>query len=654
MMTDYISTSSEQEIKFLQSLLKDSKQNINNSRKSGDLNVIGVVSTFKPFLERYKRNQLIHTNIDICYTHLGKYKDIIFDLNKYEVYLLENDIGAIDLSTFFKYIYKLEDILESLQLGEKKDGANNIDVQDIINKAEYRLLNIIFKYYLSMVKSFNPLVSIQNGDIFPSILDDQECMENLQQIIEFYSNQDKLTELIRFYINERQNFIKNCLSYVSFSKIKKDNDLKLAFESMSSFISIENFLVKDLKFGVFLGVEEEQDHSSGLITSYAIFQQIISFMCAKVLSKIKTETTNENSSLNKFVITNSLTNMTDILTGLDKEYNTKTVIVEQFVKQEAILNQTCQILLENILSNAKTTINKKITKLPSDFGINSYSIEIFSKLKQSLDNYRTDVIQFMAHKQIELKSWLPRNEQGVDIKEFKNVDINLSSSKMKYQIYILDFIVIVFANLESKSSTILGSGVRSDYSQYFNQNYQELNNDVTSANNQNLSQAIPKDEVSTISGIFLLTHLKILQQLLNDQKSENNELIELKLAKLEKKYSEMILTPWKKVIQPMMPLINNSSMKTNDQNFKKNKEVAKEKFLRFNSNFDKLLSNWTLNLKPLIKDKNLKKKLKKEIKMLIEPMYKLLYDKYSTNWFKNKEKYVRFDSRELSRKLDSL
>lgn len=652
-MIDYMSTSSEQEIHFLQSLLKDSTQNSNNNSKASDLNVIAVVSTFKPFIETYKRNQLINTNIDTCYTHLGKYKDIIFDLNKYEEYLLENDIGSIDLSTFFKYIYKLEDILESLQLGEKKDGANNIDVQDIINKAENRLLNVIFRYYLSMVKPFNPLVSIKNGDIFPSILDDPECMENLQQIIEFYSNQDKLTELIRFYINERQNFIKNCLSYVSFSKIKQDNDLKLAFESISSFISIENFLVKDLKFGVFLGVEAEQDESSGLITSYAIFQQIISFMCAKVLSKIKSETTNENSSLNKFVMTNNLTNMTDILAGLDKEYNTKTVIVEQFVKQETILNQTCQMLLESVLSNAKTTINRKIAKLPSDFGINSYSIEIFSKLKQNLDNFRTDVIQFMAHKQIELKSWLPGNEQGVDIKEFKNVDINFNSSKMKYQIYILDFVVIVFTNLESKSSSILAGGVRSDYAQYFNQNYQELNSDVASAN-QNLSQAIPKDEIPTISGIFLLTHLKILQQLLNDQNRENNELIDLKLGKLEKKYSEMILTPWKKVIQPMMPLINNSSMKTNDPNFKKNKEVAKEKFLRFNSNFDKLLSNWTLNLTPLIKDKSLKKKLKKEIKMLIEPMYKLLYDKYSTNWFKNKEKYVRFDTRELSRKLDSL
>ncbi|KAL6925616.1 hypothetical protein ACO0SA_000217 [Hanseniaspora valbyensis] len=656
-MTEYINISNEREISFLKDLLSDQPKNNNGVRKTQDLNVVGILSTFKPFLEKYKRNQLIHTNIETCYSNLGKYKDIIFDLNKYEEYLLQNDISSIDLSTFFKYIYKLEDILESLQQGDNKDGTNNIDVQDIINKAEDRLLNTIFKYYLNMVKPFNPYIPIQNGEIFPSILDDQECIQNLHQIIEFCSNQDKLPDVLKCYVSERQNFIKSCLSYISLSKINKDDELKLAFDSISSFISIENFLIKDLKFSTYLEEEVDEEESNTFMSSYAIFQQIISFMCAKVLSKVKKESTNENSPLNKFIITNNLTNLTNSLVALDKEYNTKTVVVEEFVKQQNILDQTCQMELANFIANAKTRINQQLTKLPSDFGINSNAIDVFSKLKQRLDNNRADVIQFMAHNQIPLKSWLPKNEQGIDLKEFKNTDINLNSSKMKYQIYILDFITVIFSNLENKSNIILANGKRSDYPQYFNQNYKELSSESSTSNTQTVSQSIPKAEISTISGVFLLTHLKILQQLLSDQKTTNREssaLIELKLTKLDKKYSELILIHWKQLIQPMMPLINNSSMKTSDPNFKKHKELAKEKFLRFNDNFDKLLSNWTLNLKPLIKDKSLKKKLKKDIKLIIEPMYKLLYDKYSTNWFKNKAKYIRFDTRELSKKLDSL
>jgi len=200
----------------------------------------------------------------------------------------------------------------------------------------------------------------------------------------------------------------------------------------------------------------------------------------------------------------------------------------------------------------------------------------------------------------------------------------------------------------------LASGKKSDYPQYFNNNYNEVQIDTVS-NPSTHSIQIPADEITCISGIFLSIHIKLFEQLLSSAASDTaNDLVNQKINKLEKKYGDMCLVNWKKLIQPMMPLINNSSMKTTDSNFKKNKEVAKEKFNKFNVNFERLLANWTLNLKPLIKDKNLKKKLKKDIKMTIEPMYKLLYDKYSKGWFKNKEKYVKFDTRELSRKLDSL
>ncbi|XBW35756.1 hypothetical protein QEN19_001326 [Hanseniaspora menglaensis] len=653
-MTDYLSFSNDQEIDFLKGLIKDDINKPDNKHTLYDLNVIKTISTFKPVLENYRKNQIINKNIESCYSQLGKYKDIIFDLNKYEDYLLHNEIESIDLTIFFKYIYKLEDILESLHLGDNSDNNDNIDIQEIISKAEKRLLNVIFKYYLNTVKPFNPYIPIQNGDIFPSILDDETCIDNLHQIIEFYSNQDKLPTVLSFYINERQSFLKNCLSYVSLSKINKNDEIKLAFDSVSSFISVENFLIKDLKFKTYLEAEEEE--VSDFMSSYAIFQQIISSMCAKVLSKIKNESKTESNQLNKFVLTNNLTSITNTLTALDKEYKTKTVVVEEFIRQQSILDQVCQVELTTFISDAKKKINTNLIKLPSDFGINSFIIDVFSKLKQNIDNNRSDVIQFIAHTQTPLKTWLPRGEQGIDLKEFKNIDINLNSSKTKYQIYILDFISVVFNNLEIKSNSILSTGKRSDYPHYFNQNYQELYIDNTGANSQLLTQSIPKDEIATISGVFLLTHLKILQQLLADQKNSQRaqELVATKLLKLEKKYSELILTQWKKIIQPIMPLINNSSMKTSDPNFKRNKEAAKEKFLKFNSSFDKLLNNWTLNLKPLIKDKILKKNLKKDIKLIIEPMYKLLYDKYSVNWFKNKEKYLRFDTRELSRKLDNL
>ncbi len=53
-----------------------------------DLNVIGLVSSFKPFLEKYK-NQRIQGNIDICYQQLGRYKDIIYDLTSMKIIIIQ-------------------------------------------------------------------------------------------------------------------------------------------------------------------------------------------------------------------------------------------------------------------------------------------------------------------------------------------------------------------------------------------------------------------------------------------------------------------------------------------------------------------------------------------------------------------------------------
>lgn len=463
---------------------------------------------------------------------------------------------------------------------------------------------------------------------------------------------------MRTYIAERQSFLKGCLSYVSISNIKENEDLKLAFDSVSSFISIENFLIKDLKFASYL--EDQQDEGSEdlngapVLTSYAVFQQVVSAMCAKVLSKIKNEiNVTGNDGLNKFVLANKMTEITDSLLALDKENGTHTVIVEQFNKQQTTLDKICMSQLSKLIADISKA--SSMSKLPSDFGMNSKTVELFSNLKQNIDDNRNDVIKFMAHTEIKLKSWLPSGEKGADLSTYlTNPDLNINASKMKYQVYLLDFVTIQFNTLEKRCAKILASGKKADYLQYFNSNYHEVHIDAVAPQTSHNAN-IPADEVTCISGIFLSIHIKLFEQLLSGFASDTaNDIVSQRISKLEKKYGDMCLVNWKKLIQPMMPLINNSSMKTTDSNFKKNKEVAKEKFNKFNSNFEKLLNNWSLNLKPLIKDKNLKKKLKKDIKMTIEPMYKLLYDKYSKGWFKNKEKYLKFDTRELSRKLDSL
>lgn len=645
-MTTVNKTAYEQEISFLKNLINDKDLNI---QPKSDLNVVGLVSSFKPFLEKYKRNQRIQGNIDLCYKQLGRYKDIIYDLNKYEEYLLYSDIESIDLSLFFKYIYKLEDISETLQQTQQEGTEkSDIDVHDIIEKAEQRLLNSIFKYYLGMVKPFNPKVFIQRNQLFPSILDDPTSLDNIMQIVEFYSSQDKLVEVLRAYINERQSFLKGCLSYISISNIKDNEEMKLAIDSVSSFISLENYLIKDLNFASYLEEQHEdqgQMNGAPVLTSYAVFQQVVSAMCAKVLSKVKSEINSKsNDGLNMFVLANKMTELTDSLVALDKEHNTHTVIVDQFMNQKSTLSQLCLAKLSGIIADIPS--GTTMSKLPSDFGMNAKTVELFTRLKQSIDDNRSDVVKFMAHTEIKLKSWLPVGEKGAEVP----ADTSMNSSKMKYQMFLLDFLTISFNSLEKRCSRILASGKKSDYPQYFNSNYHEALNEAPTS-----PVGIPADEQTCISGIFLSIHVKVLEQLIASNTSDISiDLAVQRIHKLDRKFGDMCLVSWKKLIQPMMPLINNSSMKTTDSNFKKNKETAKEKFNKFNASLDVLLANWTLNLKPLIKDKNLKKKLKKDIKMIVEPMYKLLYDKYSKGWFKNQEKYVKFDTRELSRKLDNL
>lgn len=637
-MTTINKTAYEQEISFLRNLINDKDLNIQPKR---DLDVVGLVTSFKPFLEKYKRNQRIQGNIDLCYKQLGRYKDIIYDLNKYEEYLLYSDVESIDLSLFFKYIYKLEDISEALHQTQQGGAEkSDIDVHDIIERAEQRLLSSILKYHLGMVKPFNPKVFIQKNQMFPSILDDPTCLDNIMQIVEFYSSQDKLGEVLRAYISERQLFLKGCLSHISISSIRDNEEMRLAIDSVSSFISLESYLIKDLNFASYLEEQHEdqgQTHGGPVLTSYAVFQQVVSAMCAKVLSKVKSEINSKDSDgLNMFVLANKITELTDTLVALDKENKTHTVIVEQFMNQQSTLNKRCLAKLCGVIADIPSAT--AMAKLPSDFGMGAKTVELFTQLKQDIDDYSGDVVRFMAHTEIKLKSWLPAGEKGAEVP----TDTNMSSSRMKYQMFLLDFVAVAFTSLERQCLRVLATGKKTEYPQYFNSNYHEAAGDAGVA-------SIPADEQTCIAGLFLSIHARALEQLL-----ASNTLAVQRIHKLDRRFGDMCLVSWKKLIQPMMPLINNSSMKTTDANFKKNKETAKDKFNTFNTSLDVLLANWTLNMKPLIKDKALKKKLKKDIKMIVEPMYKLLYDKYSKGWFKNQEKYVRFDTRELSRRLDSL
>lgn len=159
-------------------------------------------------------------------------------------------------------------------------------------------------------------------------------------------------------------------------------------------------------------------------------------------------------------------------------------------------------------------------------------------------------------------------------------------------------------------------------------------------------------------GFYLVKNIILIETIIN----RSHNLFEIlgqtgieRLNKLKNRFLKLFLDDWNYasyiIIRDMTQLttLSAANNKSNELS-NKEKDTIKELFKNFNESFDDALTNFQ---KFNITDVNLKTYLISEIKKLIINAYFKLYDKYGTsNFTKNKSKYVKFNKFEFENILN--
>lgn len=151
-------------------------------------------------------------------------------------------------------------------------------------------------------------------------------------------------------------------------------------------------------------------------------------------------------------------------------------------------------------------------------------------------------------------------------------------------------------------------------------------------------------------GFFVLSNLEVVEHYVTSSdiyKILGNTGAE-RLEKLRKREVDMFLDGWKSVASLLMDSTSISGKGTLSG---KDRELIKEKFRTFNTEFENLIKTHKAYN---ITNQSLRAQLAKEVRF-ISPLYHRFYDKHSGGDFsKHVDKYIKFNKQEFDRMLESL
>lgn len=184
--------------------------------------------------------------------------------------------------------------------------------------------------------------------------------------------------------------------------------------------------------------------------------------------------------------------------------------------------------------------------------------------------------------------------------------------------------------------------------------------DCLYANLHQVSTEQLKDKTRT--GVFLLTNLSAIEHYITDTKDQTLQTVTRKSEIMDsmgdvalQRFQRLIdlsfkdyLTDWSKLAPVLMESTNTTG--TNQGKLSnKDREVVKEKFRTFNSEFEALSEK---QRKYQVADPVLRARMGQEVRRLIVPLYTRFYQKHSSGDFtKNLQKYVKYDIDALNRAL---
>jgi exocyst complex component 7 len=272
------------------------------------------------------------------------------------------------------------------------------------------------------------------------------------------------------------------------------------------------------------------------------------------------------------------------------------------------LRQTAKLVFQDLIKYIDTRV-QGLASLPNDNGICEATVEIISRLARIAD-YKFSAILILQGAQNGF--WIPTPrptwaENSSTSSGGANKSVELLAS------FSCDAVDALFFNLEAKAKSL---GRRN-------------------------SQI----------GFFLLTNFALIMEY-----SRKSELMNMlgpnggeRLDRLKKRAVNLFLEEWKQVAAHLMDV---TVVKTGNKPLSsKDREVIKEKFKVFNTEFDALVAR---HRSYSISDPQLREELRKEISF-ISPLYYRFYDRHIGGDFsKNVDKYIKYDKQQFDQILNSL
>ncbi|KAH3900682.1 GTP-Rho binding exocyst subunit EXO70 SCDLUD_003681 [Saccharomycodes ludwigii] len=620
---------------------------------------------FAPILLTNQRLTILTKNIEQSLDSLSSIKDVATDASKHDL-VLSQPIEKVGLSQFIKAIYKIEDLLENMDDVASANNSSNssstaefhgvaANLQSTIANSERRL----HQYLISLCNSiqpFDPQLYINKRLPFP-YYEDLDLQE-MKQILEFFQAQNKYDSILDLIIQQRSQFILKCMAFLEeFTKelTKTDNapyekgtsGILNYTEALTGVIPLEENFVTDLQL-----------EKGTLVKILTPVISSFSKICQSNMKKVSGNMVN----LGLFTF-----ELDDCITKVIKALKNISLLQDQLV----LIRQKCQQLSINLLDEMIIYINKKATNLnslPSDFGITETTVDIMSKLRRFSD-YQKEELTVLKNNPITIQSWLP----GEDTKWYKafhslnkqelsnNTTLSTTSPEVLLSCFIGDCLDDLCVSLEMRAAKLLSQPQQQNTHHYFHRPSLDGNDGEHIGGGNGVPSA---DEIKSLVGFFLVTNITLMEQILARSADLNTMLNVIpqrqpRIMKLKRRYLEYFLIQWKKITQSIMSLcttagggamMSTSLEDTPGGKTKKDKEHAKDVLRVFNEKLDELLSGFK-RLK--ISDPGLKKWLVGEIKGMLEPVYKLVWNRYKDG-FKHRQKHLKYSPEDLSSLLNGL
>jgi exocyst complex protein 7 len=579
---------------------------INASLTNIRSNTLKAQELLSPIVEKNRQLNVFKRNVDDSLLAVSNIQGIASEASVYESRLSER---IDNVRQYITTIHKAEDILERLNEGSHANGGGEYkgiseNLHKTIVDSEFKLTNHFRELITPISHPFDPQIFINERKPFPYLEDSKS--KDACHILFFFEDNDKSIDSL--YVSNRIKTIKESLAFAAprTQHVKKNN--KVPYEKGSNGINNYTEALVGFIYNEYALLEEliKEQHRE-----VKLFKEIFKPIVDKFLQLISGIVTDVQKTLQNdgLLVFELIDNIIKLEVALQSKLIDK--VEDEFPNLENSLF-SCQHLARSLFKDLLVYIDQKIrsvTVLPQDNGISEITVEVMSKARR-LTEYREGATKVM--KGLKAGVWIPQpRPQWLTV--FSSVSqthvINDEDPEQLLSSFFSDVIDALIVSLEIKATTLI-------------------------------------KKKQTI-GYFLITNITLVEQIIS--RSELSKILDAngyqRLDKLKKRALNFFLTSWKQVAAYLLDVNVVGKLSSKDR------ELIKEKFKNFNSEFDELVKSYK---QYNITDPGLKKYLSKEISF-ISPLYHRFYDKHSQGDFtKHTDKYIKYSKPEFDRVLDSL